>query len=157
MAKPVRTKVVLVGCGAKKLDHAAPARELYTGALVKKSIAYGLSLSPLVYIVSAEYGLVALDAVIEPYNRRLDELDLDERRAWANRVRLRIESSLGRNHSLVILAGETYAAPLREMAQQAGWPFSEPLKGLEIGERLRWLNEHTPPAPPVQTSLFMRR
>lgn len=66
-------RLVLVACGDKKQDKAAPARELYTGALgsvLNKWLPKGPE-APDVAIISAKHGLVHGDQVIEPYNQRM--------------------------------------------------------------------------------------
>lgn len=65
--------MVIVACGAKKLEEAAPARKLYTGPYFKACLAYALEIvkPSKIFILSAKYGLVGLNDVIAPYNYRL--------------------------------------------------------------------------------------
>jgi hypothetical protein len=67
--------IVIVACGAKKLDRAASARCLYTGPYFRACLAYALTLARAkdVYVISAKYGLVGLSDVIEPYDRKLGD------------------------------------------------------------------------------------
>lgn len=67
--------IVVIGCGASKQDHAAPARELYTGAYFRSCLAAATAAAPLerVFILSARYGLVPLGRVIEPYDLTIGE------------------------------------------------------------------------------------
>lgn len=62
--------IVVIGCGAAKLDHAAPAAELYTGQhfRVCRSTAEALAAPGCWFILSARYGLVEPTAVLEPYD-----------------------------------------------------------------------------------------
>ncbi len=41
---------------------------------------------------------------------------------------------------VVLLGGAAYADPVRAQAPD-DWTFEEPLKGLQVGERLRWFKE----------------
>jgi hypothetical protein len=65
--------IAIVACGAKKLDRAASARCLYTGPYFRACLEYALTLAKAkhVFIISAKYGLVGLNDVIEPYDKRL--------------------------------------------------------------------------------------
>ena len=81
-------RIALLSCVSKKLDHPAPAAELYTSPLFRLSLAYARQLHPdAIHILSARYGLVDLDEVIVPYDVTLNTMPAAERRAWAQRVR----------------------------------------------------------------------
>jgi hypothetical protein len=135
----------LISCSAQKLDRPAPARELYCSALFRKSLAYTEARCERVYVLSARHHLVALDDVLEPYEQRLGTTKLEARR-WAVVVASSLEQLHGRDVKLLALAGKEYTAPLiREVAHW--WPVGAwrerialPLAGLQVGERLRWLN-----------------
>jgi len=71
--------LILVGCGARKLAHAAPAKDLYTGPLFRAARAYAEAHADAWYVLSAKYGLVHPDRVIEPYNVYLPKLNAVER------------------------------------------------------------------------------
>jgi Family of unknown function (DUF6884) len=140
------TMIGLVSCSAQKLTHAAPARELYGSPLFRKSLAYAEARCEHVYVLSARHHMVALDAVLEPYEQRLATTKR-ERRQWAATVAGAIEARHGRDVHLLLLAGREYTAPLiQEIARW--WPSDAwrarimlPLERLPVGERLRWLNE----------------
>lgn len=78
-ATAARPIVYVVPCGAAKLDHAAPARELYTGSHFRNTLAAAEQLAAeeggIVLILSARYGLVELDTVLEPYDVRMTDAD----------------------------------------------------------------------------------
>lgn len=138
----MRADVVLLGCGKAKASEARPARELYTGNLFRLSLRYAelrAAEGGVVYVVSAEHGLVELDQVVEPYEKSLQGSSKREREAWG----LRTFDDVRRRHqqpgNVVILAGDVYAYPLRRAALLAKWTFEEPLRGLDIGGRLAQL------------------
>ena len=137
----------LVSCSAQKLDHPAPARELYCSPLFRKSVAYAEARCEHVYVLSARHHLVALDQVLAPYEHRLGTTKR-ERALWATIVTSGLEARHGRTkHDLLLLAGADYVKPLvREVAhwwRDGSWRrrVHLPLAGLQVGERLRWLNE----------------
>ena len=135
----------LISCSAHKLNRAAPARELYTSALFRKSLAYAEQQCSAIYVASALHGLVSLDQVIEPYDFTVRGMLRGERQLWAGRIARGLVERHGREH-YVILAGAEYADPIaRELDAFLGLPSPvlEPLRGMQIGERLAWLNAQT--------------
>jgi hypothetical protein len=81
--KPGAPRAVLVGCSASKLNHPAPARELYTSALFRASYEYAEKTYDAVLIASAFYGIVAPKAVIRPNDQSLRKYNKGEREDWA--------------------------------------------------------------------------
>ncbi|MFI7608492.1 DUF6884 domain-containing protein [Micromonospora sp. NPDC049366] len=71
----------VIPCGGEKLDHAAPARDLYRGSMFRHTLENTercarmdieqLGKPARVLILSGKYGLVELDQVIEPYDLRM--------------------------------------------------------------------------------------
>lgn len=133
--------IVLLSCVATKLDHAAPARELYISPLFRKSLAYAEQLKPDdIAILSAEYYVLPLDKVIEPYNKTLLTMPVDEVREWAVQVlKLLADKYDLDNDEFIILAGDKYRKFI--VPQLKHW--EAPLKGLRIGQQLAWYIEHT--------------
>lgn len=128
------SKVIgLVGCGKAKGRRPCPARDLYTSALFRKSLALAERVCDEVFILSALHGLVLPDAVVEPYEH---ELTAAAAGRWAARV---LESMPTGPKALVVFAGGLYASALREQSSPAE-RLAEPLAGLQIGERLHALN-----------------
>lgn len=130
----------LVACSKSKLDHAAPARELYTGTLFKYASQYAERECDRWYILSAEHGLVHPDTVIEPYDLSLYWLSSPEYIAWGENVRAQL--TMVRDRSCVItwmvLAGAVYHDPI------VGGVFDVvelPLAGMGIGQQIAWLKE----------------
>lgn len=139
--------VVVLGCGKAKLDRAAPARELYTGSLFRAGLRFAESLTPdRIFVASARYGIVALDAELEPYDDTLTAHSKGERLAWGHRAaeHLRIEYPTGIVR-LILLAGKEYAEPIEfglrwyGGVRQTRWTVEMPLRGLGVGKRLQFL------------------
>ena len=69
--------VFIVPCGNAKLDHAAPARDLYTGSQFRYVFplaeAAAQATGGEVLILSALHGLVEPDRVLEPYNVKMGD------------------------------------------------------------------------------------
>lgn len=142
-------RVALVGCSASKLDHAAPARELYTGALFKASLRYSERVADHVFVVSAKHMLVDLSRVLEPYDWTMADWEGESMRSWwAWEILHELDTRLCAPVSVSVLAGEAYAKYLRAegegFTKRRGWPaLTFPLHGLQIGRRLAWLARET--------------
>lgn len=78
-----RSTVALVACAAAKLDHPAPAKDLYVSSLFRKSRAYAERNADAWYILSAKHGLVSPAATIEPYDLTLNSMAIADGRRWA--------------------------------------------------------------------------
>ena len=131
-------RVCVVGCGAQKLERAAPAAELYTGSLFRLARRYAEALGPWL-ILSAKHGIIPPHRVIEPYDQRAPKEKV-EARLFARRAAAEIRRTFGRDPiHVVILAGATYADPLALELLELGIDFEAPLEGLELGARLHWL------------------
>jgi hypothetical protein len=62
-------ELIVVPCGARKLDHPARAGEMYTGSYHRACRRAAEALRPeRLVILSARYGLLDLDDEIEPYD-----------------------------------------------------------------------------------------
>jgi hypothetical protein len=130
--------VGLVGCGKQKVNHPAPARELYTSVLFRRSLQLAKRTCDETYILSAHHGLVILDEVLEPYDVNLASMRRAERQAWAARVSQSLLALFPMAVRLSVFAGHEDAAWLRHGVGNR-WPIDEVLRGLTLGARLRWL------------------
>lgn len=140
-----RRIVFVIGCGRLKASMRMPARELYRGALFRKSLELAELLADQAFIVSAKHGLLELGTLVDPYEEDLRDATKAHRDAWGrdvgNALEARLLGGVARPH-VVLLAGEIYTSPI--MASLARRPrFLPPLDllvGLQIGERLSFLN-----------------
>ena len=72
--------IILLSCGKSKQSCPCKAKDMYTGALFKKSLQVATKLHPnAIYILSAKYGVLGLNEYIEPYNLTLNTLTERER------------------------------------------------------------------------------
>ena len=135
----------LVSCVSKKLPCPAPAKGLYVSQFFLKARAFVESRRWPWFILSAEHGLLHPDAVTAPYEKTLNKMRADARRAWANDVMHALEPHLAKEKTVVILAGEKYRKFLEPQLRTRGVQVCVPMAGLRIGEQLRWLNARLPP------------
>lgn len=136
-------RVVLIGCSAKKLESASPARELYQGNLFRLSVKWAESNGFPWAVLSAKYGLVMPETVISPYDRALAELGLEGREAWRKKVGAEIHAAFPNGALFVWLAGEYYLGALRFIPEPSRYEHEEPLRGMGIGMRMSWLKRNT--------------
>lgn len=124
---------VLVACCGKKLDHPAPAQDMYQSDLFQKSRAwaerYGVSWS----ILSAKYGVLPPGRIIKPYNETLNDKSHGDVVTWNRMVTKQLGALDGRRPT-VVLAGSNYRGWIR-----TGHNVVVPLQGLGIGRQLAWL------------------
>jgi len=137
-------RIGLVACAKSKRDKALPAKELYSSELFKKTIRYSHRSYDRWYILSAKYGLVEPDTVLQPYDETLNSKPFGERRRWADKTAKQLESILpGPDQCLVFFhAGATYREFLFEKLVERGYHCEIPLKGLGIGKQLAWYGAH---------------
>ncbi len=89
-----------------------------------------------VYILSAKYGLLALDHVIHPYNETLNTMPTARVKKWAERVLTELQARHDlRKDEFVFLAGEKY----RKFLMPHMTKTAVPMQGLGIGRQLKFL------------------
>lgn len=132
--------IVLVGCVKSKQSHAAPAKDLYVSDLFRKARQYAEATGQRWYVLSAKYGLLAPDEVIEPYELHLARASASYRRQWGITVAHQLLAASGALEGRVIEvhAGASYTDAIRSQLLSAGAQVVEPLAGLTLGQRLAW-------------------
>lgn len=125
----------LVGCGKGKLERAARARDLYTGALFRKASAYCSANYAVWFILSAKHGILEPNEVIDPYDLSLKDMPLAARQTWAHRVLKQIDERGLSEGKFYIHAGERYSEHPEPSLNS-----ERLLRGLSIGKQLAWYN-----------------
>jgi hypothetical protein len=141
---PKANTVYLVSCVSKKQKEACCARDLYISDWFLKARRYADASGCSWFILSAEYGLVAPDRKIAPYERSLNTMPVADRRAWAERVSEQLAAKMPRLTHVFLLAGLRYRRFLIQHLADRGVTVSVPMDGLRIGEQLRWFEQHSP-------------
>ena len=135
-------KIVLLSCTKSKLDHRAPAQELYSASpMFKKTLEYGKSLQPdKMFILSAKHHLVPLNKELDPYDKTLKEMPKDEKEKWGDETVKQMKShGLNLNKDkFIFLTGSEYMKPLTKYIPDSN--IEKPMEGRRMGERLKWLN-----------------
>ena len=129
-------RIALISCTSIKKAYKCPARDLYSESpRFQLAFSFAKLIADKIFILSAKYGLVPEDMIIEPYNETLEEKSARERRAWGDTVLndLRKVSDL-EHDEFIILAGEVYHENLLPHMNH----FWLPLKSKRQGE---WIPE----------------
>ncbi len=127
----------LIACASQKQAHEAKARDLYTSTLFRLNLEYAVARgAEPIYILSAKYGLLALDTVVAPYDVTLNTMPAQAVKAWAVRVRGQLETQcdVAQTH-FIILAGQKYRKYLTPYLSS----YEVPMAGLAIGQQLQFL------------------
>lgn len=124
----VEGDTILVSCVGKKRDTACPAKDLYVSDWFIKAREWAENNGKRWFILSAKHGLLHPDTIIEPYEKTLNTMPAEGRRAWAGHVSSALSALPGR---LVCLAGRKYWEHITV-------ELDIPLEGMGIGQQLAW-------------------
>lgn len=118
-------RVGLIACSKQKLDHAAPAHLLYNSPLFKLSKAYivrnvvigacNVNSRNEWGILSAKYGLVMPDQVLEPYDLALSDLPRLKLERWQDWVYEQLLDKWDEGIIYTVLAGHDYRSAVKQM------------------------------------------
>ena len=133
--------VYLVSCVSKKRETLNKARDLYTSDWFLKARDYVERTRSPWFILSAEHGLVPPDLIVAPYERTLNTMSVAERKAWAARVKARMQTSLPAADRIVVFAGLRYREYLMDYLRQRARVVDVPMEGLTIGRQLQYLSD----------------
>lgn len=139
--------IVLISCVKTKRDQPCAAKDMYVSALFAKERAYAEAAGVPWFILSAEYGLVAPDEWVSPYERYLPDTPSTYQLAWGAWVAARLELLSGSllERVIEVHAGSAYIAALRHQLEARGATVMDPLHGLSMGPRLAWYGEAASP------------
>jgi hypothetical protein len=140
--QPTKKRFFLVACVSKKRAEPCPARELYCSAWFRAARRYVEATKNPWFILSARHGLVRPDARIAPYEASLTGLIAPQRWQWTENVVADIMLAVRAGDRVDILAGERYREFLVPALSARRINVAVPLKGLGIGQQLRWLKGH---------------
>ena len=132
--------VVLISCVAKKKDSKSSAKDLYISPLFRSAYQYAKKIkADKIFILSAKYGLLEVDDIVEPYDETLNTKKAREVQCWADGVIVALSQKTNLNEDeFTILAGERYRKHLIKHLRK----YSIPLEGLSIGKQLSFYKEN---------------
>lgn len=130
-------KIALISCTKTKKNYSCPSKEMFTPSeLFRLSYAYADQLAEKVYILSTQYGLLAEDVIIEPYERTLAGKPETLKRNFANSVLVQMNKIFDlEQDEFIILAGyDFYKYLIPELKN-----YQLPLKNKNYQEKLVYL------------------
>lgn len=138
--------IIFIACTKKKQSYPCKAKEMYSpSALFRGGYQYAKSLNPdAIYILSAKYGLLHPDKVIDPYEKTLVSAKTAEVKAWSVMVYRQLfhEVKQGRisfNDKAIFLCGKPYRKYIESLFKH----HEAPLAHLGIGKQLKFYKEHS--------------
>lgn len=139
-------KIAFVGCSKNKRNEPCMASEMYD-----KSALFVLCKQYIIqnkydmwFILSAKYGLLNPETIIEPYDKSLYEMSRLELKKWENNVIEQVRNiiiTVDDNIVVDFYCGIIYRKELVKYLHQFGVVVNEPLKGKGIGQQLKYLKE----------------
>ncbi len=132
--------VAFISCVKDKLQGKHKAKDLYVSTFFKKSINYCLTKYDKVCILSAKYGLLELDDVIENYDMTLNNFSKDEKIKWSNMVHKQMKEVVNKNDELYFYVGNNYREHLLPLLSNK---CEVPLEGKGIGQQLQYFKNNT--------------
>lgn len=133
--------IVLIGCCKTKslIPTPIPAADRYTSNLFRSSLAYANTVSPHIFILSAKHHLLRPSDPVSGYDQ---ELTASAVPAWSRKVIGKLKSAISiAGATFCILAGKDYAEVLGGMLKaEDAKEILTPLEGMNIGQRMQWLN-----------------
>jgi hypothetical protein len=134
-------KIALVSCTKLKQDYPCKAEEMYLPSqLFKKASTYlkQFGVYDGWFILSAKYGLLEPEKVIEPYNVTLNNMAMLEIKRWSEDISKQLfEYEID---EIDFYAGERYRKYLIPLLEDHEIRCNIPLKGLGIGQQLNFYN-----------------
>lgn len=133
-------KIALVSCTKIKANHPCSAREMYqSSTLFKKATTY-IELQDYDdwFVLSAKYGLLKQDDMIEPYDLTLNNMKVSERKEWSKLVLRQIEDLRIDISQIDFYVGLKYRQHLIPVLEEKGIICNVPLQGKGFGEQLQF-------------------
>lgn len=128
--------IVFLSCVKTKRDTPCAAKDMYISPLFRYSYQYAKSLNPRkIYILSAKYGLLEPDDIIEPYEQTLKNMSAASRKRWGGECINSLKQK-GQNFAeeAVFLCGDNYRKDLLKVFPN----HRVPIKGISFGNQLKF-------------------
>ena len=134
--------IVVIPCGARKLDRRAQAQHMYVGSYAQMCQRYARTLTTpdRIFILSAKYGLLRLTDEIEPYSLTLGQPGcVSQVQVWNQAKELGIV-----NEPCVAIGGMRYTNLCKKVWRVCQTPLQDHVRGGN-GKQLQWMKERINP------------
>ncbi len=132
--------IVLISCAKTQLPTRESVRELFVSTVFRYSLDYAYKCTDpdAVLILSAKYGLLELDDIVEPYDVAMSSLPVTERKKWSDQVLGQLNEQFDfKKDTFILLAGKKYWEYLVPTMSL----YDIPMEHLKIGEKAHYLIE----------------
>ena len=102
-----------ISCVSQKRTKAAPAKDLHVSPWFSKARRFVEQRGGPWFVLSAKYGLVSPEDVIDPYELTLNTMGVADRKRWAERVLEQVPEKAAGARPVVLLAGRAIASTSR--------------------------------------------
>lgn len=132
-------RIALISCSKNKMTIDCSAKEMYSkSTLFNKTFDYCRRQNyDFIFILSAKYGILKPEDKISPYELTLNSFSKSNLKNWAERCSKILRDEVGEESCFDFYAGKIYFEELSKLLLCS----TNILKGLGIGERLRFLNQ----------------
>ena len=105
--------IAIITCGKGKQKVPAKAIDLYIGILFRQKLTYVRTFYPnaYIYILSAKYGIIPADLVIEPYDQMVPLREDDFFKEWSAMVTEQLKQ-FDKEQDIVFLGNRHYYKPV---------------------------------------------
>ncbi len=140
-------QLTLVACVSGKLDHAAPAEELYQGQWWKAAKGFAQMRPGSWYALSARHGIVSPSQMLAPYDETLIGKPKTERIQWSEKVIEQLGAIAAPGAEITFVTGRKYrefVIPKLLTNPNEVWTARVPAAGLNIGQQIQFFKLFTP-------------
>lgn len=135
-------RICLIACVSLKDTHKMRAGDIYLSPLFKKAKEFAGKNFDRWFILSAKYGLISPDTVIEPYEKALNEMPRGDIKKWSKDVFEKLKKHTNAEDEITFVAGLHYRQDLTPLLRNRGNKVQVPMEGLGIGKQLQWLTQN---------------
>jgi hypothetical protein len=138
-------KIALISCTKLKENKPCFAADMYMpSSLYKKARKYVSGRYNYWYILSAEYGLLMPTQWIQPYDKTFNNMSKEIKKTYQKEWSQMVFEDLIklRPNEIDFYAGNEYRKYLIPLLEDQGIKCNVPLKGLGIGEQMKYYNEN---------------
>lgn len=134
-------KIALISCTKLKKDYRCEAQEMYSpSSLFSKALRYVKSKDyDEIFILSAKYGLISLERIIDPYDETLNTYKTSDLKLWSVAQTPCIIAQYPKQ--VDFYTGEKYRKFIIPILELSGIKCAVPLKGLGIGQQMQFYNK----------------
>jgi len=128
--------IIVIPCGAKKLNRPAMAKDMYTGSYALMCKRYARTLAPdsQIFILSAKYGLLRMNDKITPYSLTLGEAGA----VTPSLVRRQAQEMGIAAEDCIAIGGVRYTSLCKAVFANCKTPLQDNVKG-GMGYHMKWM------------------